>query len=121
MPTKVVLARMRLAFVAPAALSVGLIRATMKPRLIRAMLVRTHARNVRSLSRCSEARWASGIGRCVACLDMNKFCLNASTIWTFADRNSNDRQPVLFQRDVERWEPFLIDLSPARQIIFQSD
>ena len=51
----------RLALLAPAVSNVGLSRAITKPRPINAMFVRTHARNVRSLSRCSEARWASGI------------------------------------------------------------
>src|SRR2546423_14151905 len=67
---------MRLALVAPAVPKDGLSRATTKPRLISATLVRTQARKVRSLSRCSEARFPSGTSRCLRGLSPASFINN---------------------------------------------
>src|SRR2546425_2883802 len=64
MPSGTFFAVIRPALTAPAALSDGLSRASTIPRLMSATLVRTQARKVRSLSRCSAARRSSGTSRC---------------------------------------------------------
>src|SRR5207245_10400772 len=63
MPTGQILLIKRGAFVL-VSVNHGPRRAKTKPRLINATVVRTHARKVRSLAKCSEARCSDGISRC---------------------------------------------------------
>ena len=48
----------------PLSVNHGPMRASTKPRLINAIVVRIHARKVRSLAKCSAARFSDGISRC---------------------------------------------------------